>query len=196
MTITAQVPDLELDLAAAAAAPYTGDAAAETAAADFRRVVFTSPRTQMVVMTLKPGQQIGSEIHPAADQLFMVVSGTGTATLNLEAHPVGPGALIAVPAGTRHNVTAGQGPLRLVTVYAPPQHPAGTVEHEHAGITAQALDLAAAPRRLTRPRCWDRVPGAGRPDRGPHVHRAPPRRHAARPRARHRTDESVPRRGG
>ena len=97
--------------------------------------MFTSPRTQMVVMTLKPGQQIGSETHPAADQLFMVVSGSGTATLNLEAHPIGPGSLIAVPAGTRHNVTAGDaGPLRLVTVYAPPQHPAGTVEHEHAGI--------------------------------------------------------------
>ena len=98
----------------------------------------------MVVMTLKPGQQIGSEIHPDADQLFVVVSGTGTATLNLEAHHIGPGSLIAVPAGTRHNVTAGQGPLRLVTVYAPPQHPAGTVEHEHATITGQALHLAAA----------------------------------------------------
>ena len=141
-TITEQAADPELDLAAAAA-PYTGDAAAETAAGDFRRVVFTSPRTQMVVMTLNPGQQIGSEIHPGADQLFMVASGTGTATLNLEAHAVGPGSLVAVPAGTRHNVTAGEaGPLRLVTVYAPPQHPAGTVEHEHASITAQALALA------------------------------------------------------
>ena len=96
-----------LDLAAAA--PYTGDSAAETAPGDFRRVVFTSPRSQMVVMTLNPGQQIGSEIHRDGDQLFTVLSGTGTATLNLEPHDIGPGSLIAVPAGTRHNVTAGDG---------------------------------------------------------------------------------------
>jgi len=133
---TAHVLDL------AAAAPYTGDSAAETAPGDFRRVVFTSPRSQMVVMTLNPGQRIGSEIHRDGDQLFMVLSGTGTATLNLVPHDIGPGSLIAVPAGTRHDVTAGTGaPLRLVTVYSPPQHPPGTVEHAKGG--AAAVSLAA-----------------------------------------------------
>ena len=131
--ITAQVLDL------AAAAPYTGDSTAETAPGDFRRVVFTSPLSQMVVMTLNPGQQIGSEIHRDGDQLFMVLSGTGTATLNLVPHDIGPGSLIAAPAGTRHNVTAGTGaPLRLVTVYSPPQHPPGTVEHAKGGAADEA----------------------------------------------------------
>ena len=96
-------------------------------------------------MTLNPGQQIGSEIHRDGDQLFMVLSGTGTATLNLEPHDIGPGSLIAVPAGTRHNVTAGEGaPLRLVTVYSPPQHPPGTVEHAKPAAVTLAAQMDEA----------------------------------------------------
>lgn len=124
-----------------ATGPYVGDADDEQALEDFRRVVFTSPRTQMTVMTLKPGESIGSEVHKDGDQLFMLLSGTGVVTLNGKREPLHPHSIFAVPQGTRHNVTnTGTEPLKLVTVYAPPQHPAGTVEP--VKLTARTLEEA------------------------------------------------------
>lgn len=95
---------------------------------DFRRVVATGTRSQVVLMCLQPGQSIGEEVHPRTDQIIVVVEGVGSALLDGVASPVGPGRLVFVPAGTRHNVAAGSSPLRLYTVYAPPEHEPGTVD--------------------------------------------------------------------
>lgn len=111
-------------------APYVGNADHELALADFRRVVFTNKRTQMVVMTLSPGQAIGSEVHRDGDQLFMVLAGDGEVTVNGETQGIHEHSIFAIPQGTKHNVVnTGRAPMKLVTIYAPPQHPAGTVEH-------------------------------------------------------------------
>lgn len=110
-------------------APYTGNADVELRGNDYRRVIFTSRRSQMVVMTLQPGEEIGKEVHDG-DQLFVFMSGTGRVVLNGKKTDVGPDSLIAVPAGTKHNViNTGTTRMRIVTVYIPPQHPAGTLEH-------------------------------------------------------------------
>ena len=88
----------------------------------------TGTHEQVVVMTLPPGEEIGEEVHPATDQLLVFVDGRADAILEGKATAVGPNDLVFVHAGTRHNfVNAGDGPLRLITVYAPPQHPPGTV---------------------------------------------------------------------
>jgi mannose-6-phosphate isomerase-like protein (cupin superfamily) len=94
----------------------------------FRREVMTGTHEQVVVMTLPPGGEIGEEVHPATDQLLLFVDGRADAILEGETAEVGPNDLVFVHAGTRHNfVNVGEGPLRLITVYAPPEHPPGTV---------------------------------------------------------------------
>ena len=95
---------------------------------DFRREVLTGQRAQVVLMAVPPGGEIGEEVHPDVDQILVFVEGEGQAILDGEAGPVGPGRLVLVPAGTRHNFrNTGTGPLKLYTIYAPPEHPSGTV---------------------------------------------------------------------
>ena len=94
----------------------------------FRREVMTGTYEQVVVMTLPPGAEIGEEVHPATDQLLILVDGHADAILDGQTTRVGPNELVFVHAGTRHNVVnASDASLRLITVYAPPEHPAGTV---------------------------------------------------------------------
>ena len=94
----------------------------------FRREVMTGSHEQVVVMTIPVGGEIGSEVHPDTDQLLVFVDGRGQAQLDAESTDVGPNDLVFVRAGTRHNfVNNGDGPLRLITVYAPPEHAPGTV---------------------------------------------------------------------
>lgn len=94
----------------------------------FRRVVITGEHSQVVVMTIPPGGEIGEEVHDVVDQLLIFVEGEGQAVLDGSTSPVAPNQLVFVPAGTRHNfINTGRVPLRLVTVYAPPEHPPGTV---------------------------------------------------------------------
>lgn len=113
--------------------PYVGDARAEGKAGDFRRVVFTSPRSQLTVMTLRPGEDIGSEVHKDADQLFVLLKGSGMAMLDGVASKISGPALLAVPQGAQHNVVnTGKVPMRLVTFYSPPKHAPGTVHHTKA----------------------------------------------------------------
>ena len=96
----------------------------------FRREVITGTYEQVVVMTIPPGGEIGDEVHPATDQLLIFVDGRGRAFVDGQAVEVGPNDLVFVRAGTRHNfVNDGDAPLRLITVYAPPEHSPGTV-HE------------------------------------------------------------------
>ena len=101
----------------------------------FRREVMTGTHAQVVVMTLPPGAEIGEEVHPDTDQLLLFVEGRGTAILDGEPSELAPNDLVFVRAGTRHNfVNVGDGPLRLITVYAPPEHAPGTVQQTSADV--------------------------------------------------------------
>ncbi len=103
----------------------------------FRQVVDTTRYSQVVLMTIKPGEDIGEETHPDVDQSLFFVSGSGRAELNGKASPVGPNSLVVVPAGTKHNfINTGNTSLKVVTVYAPPQHAPGTVHKTKADATA------------------------------------------------------------
>jgi mannose-6-phosphate isomerase-like protein (cupin superfamily) len=108
---------------------------------DFRRVLWTGKHTQLVIMTIPAGGEIGAEVHEDTDQVLSFVSGVGEARVGREKHAVGPGDLVAVPAGTRHNfVNTGPNPLVLYTVYGPPEHADGVVHHtkEEAGAAEEA----------------------------------------------------------
>ncbi len=96
--------------------------------ADFRRVLWTGRYTQLVIMTLPPGGEIGDEVHEETDQILTFVSGTGEARVGPDSRAVAQGDLVVVPAGTQHNVVnTGPLPLVLYTVYGPPEHAKGAV---------------------------------------------------------------------
>ena len=95
---------------------------------DFRRVLYTGDHTQLVVMTVPAGGEIGEEVHDGIDQVLFFIEGTGEAVLAGATSAIGPDDVVVVPAGTKHNFrNTGSGPLRLHTVYGPPDHPPGTV---------------------------------------------------------------------
>ena len=95
----------------------------------FRHVVHTSKQLQLVLMSLLPGEEIGSEIHADTDQFFRFESGAGNVVINGENHEVHDGMGVIVPAGATHNVinTSPDAPLKLYTIYSPPHHKDGTV---------------------------------------------------------------------
>lgn len=96
--------------------------------ADFRQVLWTGVHSQLVIMTIPPGGEIGAETHDHTDQILTFVSGIGEADVAGETKPVTPGDLVAVAAGALHNVrNTGVNPLVLYTVYAPPEHAEGAV---------------------------------------------------------------------
>jgi mannose-6-phosphate isomerase-like protein (cupin superfamily) len=111
---------------------------------NFRRVLNTAENSQLVVMTLQPGEDIGLEVHPHLDQFIRIEEGAGQVVLDGVTHNVAADWAVVIPAGTRHNVinTSGSEMLKLYTIYSPPQHPDGTVhvtkdealaaEHEHS----------------------------------------------------------------
>ena len=95
---------------------YSGNIEAQTLENnDFRRVLFTAPHSQLVVMTLQPGEEIGLERHTDGDQFIRVEAGEGEAILDGERHPLSDGSAVVIPAGTEHNVvnTSATEPLRL-----------------------------------------------------------------------------------
>jgi mannose-6-phosphate isomerase-like protein (cupin superfamily) len=103
----------------------------------FRREILTGEHEQVVVMTIPPGGEIGEEVHPDTDQVLAFVDGSGEAILDGQRSAIGPNDLVFVRAGTRHNfVNTGDAPLRLITVYAPPEHEPGTVHHSKAEADA------------------------------------------------------------
>ncbi len=96
----------------------------------FRRVLYTGEHAQLVVMSLKAGEEIGNEVHPDVDQFLRVERGKFRFVLNngTETHIAGPGDAVIVPAGTWHNViNVSTGRSKLCTVYSPPNHPDGTI---------------------------------------------------------------------
>lgn len=101
---------------------------------DYRRVLFTGPHLQLVLMTLQPGEEIGLESHEGHDQFIRVEAGTGKATLDGKEVTLEDGSVVIIPPGVEHNVvnTSSEDTLRLYTLYSPPEHPEGTVHKTKA----------------------------------------------------------------
>lgn len=102
----------------------------------FRKVLFTAEKSQLVVMSLLAGEEIGTETHDG-DQLLYAVKGEGIAVINGAKEPFEKGAILCVPAGAPHNlINTGDRPLKLFTIYAPPQHAPGTIHETKADAEA------------------------------------------------------------
>ena len=103
---------------------------------EFRRVLYTAKHCQLVLMALKPKEEIGAEVH-TLDQFFRVEEGTGEAVLDGGRTAIRAGFAVVVPAGTTHNIiNTGSGSLKLYTIYAPPNHRDGVVHHTRADAEA------------------------------------------------------------
>jgi len=99
----------------------------------FRKVLYTTPEMQLVLMSLKPGEDIGSEVHPNITQFFRVEAGKGTVILNGIETFVEDGSSVVVPAGVEHNVVnTGDVDLKLYTLYTPPEHKHGVTQETKA----------------------------------------------------------------
>ena len=98
---------------------------------DFRRVLYTGKHSQLVLMSLKPSEEIGEETHEDVDQFFRFEEGEGKVTIDSAEHRVKDGNAVIVPAGARHNVinTSKLVNLKLYTIYSPPEHQDGVVRH-------------------------------------------------------------------
>ena len=105
----------------------------------FRKVLFTGKHLQLVLMTLRGGEEIGNEVHSDVDQFFRIEEGEARFVFNnSEEHRVKDGDAVVVPAGTWHNVinASASEPLKLYTVYTPPEHPDGTIHKTKAEADA------------------------------------------------------------
>ncbi len=103
----------------------------------FRKVLFTNSHTQVVLMSLKPGEDIGMETHEDNDQILYFVTGNGKAVINGEEHSIDAGDLVDVPAGAEHNfINTGDEAMKLFTVYGPAHHPDGTIHETKADAEA------------------------------------------------------------
>jgi mannose-6-phosphate isomerase-like protein (cupin superfamily) len=103
---------------------------------DFRRVLYTAVNCQLVLMALKPKEEIGAEVHKL-DQFFRVEEGSGEVVLDGVRTAIRAGFAVVVPAGTTHNIiNTGSVPMKLYTIYAPPNHRDGVVHHTRADALA------------------------------------------------------------
>ena len=114
---------------------------------DFRRVLFTGRQTQLTVMRLAPGEEIGVEMHDDVDQFLRIEQGSARVTFGPSAdhvdeeHDVGDDWAVIVPAGVWHNViNTGDGDLKLYSLYSPPEHPEGTVHRTKADADSAEHD--------------------------------------------------------
>lgn len=108
----------------------------------FRKVLFTSQHTQLVVMCLQPGEEIGDEVHPEIDQFFRIEHGEAKFVFHERTERlVRDGDVVIVPAGTFHNIVnpSKTSPLKLYTIYSPPNHPEGTIHRTKAEADAAEL---------------------------------------------------------
>lgn len=103
---------------------------------EFRSVLYTAKNCQLVLMALRPAEQIGAEVHKL-DQFFRVEAGIGEAVIDGVRTPIRTGFAVLVPAGANHNIiNTGTVPLKLYTLYAPPNHRDGVVHHTRADAEA------------------------------------------------------------
>jgi mannose-6-phosphate isomerase-like protein (cupin superfamily) len=104
---------------------------------DFRRVLYTGHNLQLVLMSIEPGDEIGEEVHDDRDQFFRIEDGEGEIWIDGACNRVKADDGIIVPQGARHNViSTGRSPLRLYTIYGPPEHIDGTVHRTCAEAKA------------------------------------------------------------
>lgn len=108
----------------------------------FRQVIFTGKYSQLVVMSLLPSEDIGVETHPNVDQFFRIEEGEAKVILGGEEHLVKAGDAIVVPAGTEHNIinTSAEKPLKLYTIYSPPNHKDQIIHKTKAEAQADETD--------------------------------------------------------
>ena len=108
----------------------------------FRQVLYTGQHAQLVVMSLKPNEEIGFEVHEIVDQFLRIEKGNGKVIMDGEEHNLGDGSAIVVPSGVKHNVinTSGESDLKLYTVYSPPHHKDGTIHKTKKDAEADRED--------------------------------------------------------
>lgn len=107
---------------------------------DYRRVLYTTHNVQLVLMSLRPGEEIGDEVHHL-DQFIRIEEGTATVFLDGGEYPLPADHAVVIPAGTRHNiVNKGSGDLKLYTLYAPPEHKDGLIEKTKADEHEEHFD--------------------------------------------------------
>ena len=107
---------------------------------DFRRVIYTGKHLQLVLMSLDAGEEIGVETHEDVDQFFRIDGGSGECIIGGKTHKIKNGSAFVIPAGTEHNVIAGDGGLKLYSLYSPPNHKDGTVHHTKADVKEESFD--------------------------------------------------------
>ena len=104
---------------------------------NFRHVLYSGQKLQLVLMALKPGEDIGEEVHTGTDQFFRVEKGKGELVIDGKVTAIKSDMAIIVPAGARHNIkNTGDRPLKLYTLYAPPEHIDGTIHATRADAEA------------------------------------------------------------
>ena len=108
----------------------------------FREVVYTGKYCQLVVMCLKPGEEIGSEVHKNVDQFFRIEKGRGKVIIDGTENQIIEGVAIVVPAGSEHNVinASSNSDLKLYTIYSPPQHKDGIIHKTKEDAMADETD--------------------------------------------------------
>ncbi len=105
---------------------------------NFRKVIYTTHNSQLVLMSLMPGEDIGEEVHDV-DQFLRVEQGEGEAVLDGVSHPIADGSAIVVPAGAKHNIiNTGSSSMKLYTLYMPPHHQDGTIHRTKAEAEGDA----------------------------------------------------------
>lgn len=124
--------------------PYMTNIVKETMEnTNFRKVLFTGANSQLVIMNIPPGGEVGLETHKHVEQTLFFLSGNGEAILNGETSPIMAGDVVVVTPGTTHNFTnTGKTDLKIYTVYAPPNHIDGIVEKTKADADADTADEA------------------------------------------------------
>lgn len=106
---------------------------------DFRHVLFTGKQLQLVLMTLAPGEELGEEVHENTDQFFRFEQGKGEVVIDGKTTSIEEDMAVLVPGGAKHNLrNTGHKPLKFYTLYAPPQHADGTIQHTKADAEAAA----------------------------------------------------------
>lgn len=133
---------LEAKTKVASMKPYHDDVEQDTLKNDnYRKVLFTGKHSQLVLMSIPSGADIGEETHPSVDQFFRIEEGEGKSVIDGIEYPLKNATGLIVPAGSKHNIfSTGKGPLKLYSIYSPPNHPPGTI---HATKADQPIEKNA-----------------------------------------------------
>lgn len=118
---------------------YAGNVEKETEENEnFRKVLYTAPHSQLVVMSLQPNEEIGMEVHEENDQFIRIEKGEGKSILNDEESALESGSAVVIPAGTNHNIINGSATeeMKIYTIYSPAHHPDGTIHKTKADAQA------------------------------------------------------------